>query len=120
MTEATLPELDSARAEEMIMALAARGAHSGAGVWRTTYSPEWVAANALLSDWGKAAGIPYRVMASGAGHDSQQMARLCPVAMIFMRSAGGRSHTPEEFSTLPDIVEGIRVSMGTLYREAWG
>lgn len=67
----------------------------------------------------EAQGIAYQVMASGAGHDSQQMAEICPVAMIFVRSEDGRSHTPEEFSTIDDIVKGIAVLAGALHRLAW-
>ena len=58
-------------------------------------------------------------MPSGAGHDAQQMSRICPVAMLFVRSKDGRSHTPEEFSSIPDIVDGIQVLTGTLYRHAY-
>ncbi len=65
------------------------------------------------------AGIATLRMASGAGHDSQQMAAICPVGMVFVRSAGGRSHTPEEFSTTADIVDGITVLAGLLHRLAW-
>ncbi len=63
--------------------------------------------------------LPILTMASGAGHDSQQMAAICPVAMIFVRSEGGRSHTPEEYSTLSDIMDGIRLLMAGLYRLAY-
>ena len=51
-------------------------------------------------------GVPCRSMASGAGHDSQQMAKIARTAMIFVRSKDGRSNTPEEFSSIPDIVAG--------------
>jgi len=54
-------------------------------------------------------GIPTLTMPSGAGHDAQQMSLVCPTAMVFVRSAGGRSHTPEEFSTIADCTDGIRV-----------
>lgn len=64
-------------------------------------------------------GIPHLTMASGAGHDSQQMALIAPVAMIFVRSEGGRSHTPEEFSTMSDCCAGVRVLSQTLYRMAY-
>jgi len=74
---------------------------------------------AALDRGATAAGVPVMHMASGAGHDSQQMARICPVAMIFVRSEGGRSHTPEEFSTIDDIVDGIRVLTGALYDLAY-
>ncbi|RUT34572.1 Zn-dependent hydrolase [Arsenicitalea aurantiaca] len=64
-------------------------------------------------------GVPTMTMASGAGHDTQQMARIAKVAMIFVRSKDGRSHTPDEFSSIPDIVEGIKVLTETLYRLAY-
>jgi N-carbamoyl-L-amino-acid hydrolase len=37
-------------------------------------------------------------LASGAGHDSAFMATMCPTAMIFVPSSGGRSHCPEEWT----------------------
>lgn len=79
-------------------------------------------AAAISSAMELAAGlerIPVMNMASGAGHDSQQMAALCPVGMVFVRSRDGRSHTPEEFSSLDDIVAGIRVLAGTLHQLAY-
>jgi allantoate deiminase len=59
-------------------------------------------------------GVPCHKMASGAGHDSQQMAKIARIAMIFVRSKDGRSHTPEEFSSIPDIAAGINVLAETL------
>lgn len=64
-------------------------------------------------------GIATRVMASGAGHDTQQMARIARVAMIFVRSKDGRSHTPEEFSSIKDCVEGIRLLAAALHKLAY-
>lgn len=64
-------------------------------------------------------GVPVMTMASGAGHDSQQMGRISPMAMIFVRSKDGRSHTPEEFSSIEDIVAGIEVLAAGLYRMAY-
>ena len=40
---------------------------------------------------------------SGAGHDAQVMARLCPSAMLFVRCRGGISHNPAEFASLSDM-----------------
>lgn len=54
-------------------------------------------------------GVRYLTMPSGAGHDTQQMSLIAPTAMVFVRSAGGRSHTPEEFSTFEDCADGVRV-----------
>jgi N-carbamoyl-L-amino-acid hydrolase len=50
------------------------------------------------------AGVPHLELASGAGHDTVQMARLGPAGMLFVPSAGGLSHCPEEM-TLPEHVE---------------
>ena len=66
-----------------------------------------------------AQGIPFMTMPSGAGHDSQQMAEIAKVVMIFVRSKDGRSHTPEEFSSISDIVDGIRVLAAGLYELAY-
>ncbi|TRW44806.1 M20 family metallo-hydrolase [Georgenia yuyongxinii] len=46
---------------------------------------------------------------SGATHDSVQMSQLAPAGMIFVPSAGGRSHCPEEWTELTDIERGVRV-----------
>jgi allantoate deiminase len=64
-------------------------------------------------------GVPTLTMASGAGHDTQQMARIAKTVMIFVRSEKGRSHTPEEFSTIPDIVAGIQVLAAGLHKLAY-
>jgi allantoate deiminase len=40
---------------------------------------------------------------SGAGHDAQVMARLCPSAMLFVRCRGGISHNPAEFASVSDM-----------------
>ena len=60
--------------------------------------------------------LPYLTMISGAGHDAQQMSLTAPVSMIFVRSEGGRSHTPDEFSSMEDCTDGTRLLAQTLYR----
>jgi beta-ureidopropionase / N-carbamoyl-L-amino-acid hydrolase len=50
-----------------------------------------------------------RRMTSGAGHDAQMMARICPAAMIFVPSEGGISHNPREHTADADLVAGARV-----------
>ena len=64
-------------------------------------------------------GIPLKSLVSGAGHDAQQISKISPVAMIFVRSVGGISHSPDEFSTLDDCTDGIRMLAQTLYRLAY-
>ncbi len=73
----------------------------------------------VLHEAAQAQAIPVFEMVSGAAHDTQQIAGIAPVAMVFVRSQGGRSHTPEEFSSLEDIVAGIEVLAAALYRLAY-
>lgn len=63
--------------------------------------------------------LPHLTMISGAGHDAQQMSLIAPVSMIFVRSAGGRSHTPDEFSSMEDCTDGTRLLAQTLYRMSY-
>ncbi len=66
---------------------------------------------------GRAAGalsLPTRRLPSGAGHDAQQMARLCPMGMIFVPSVGGVSHSPKELTTWADCANGANVLLGTV------
>ena len=72
-----------------------------------------------LRDGAATQGIPVFELASGAAHDTQQIAKIAPVAMVFVRSRDGRSHTTEEFSTLEDMVAGIEVLAAGLHRLAY-
>ncbi len=56
----------------------------------------------------------HRFMQSGAGHDAQEMAHIAPVAMIFIPSIGGISHSPKEFSTPADMARGAQVLLETV------
>lgn len=46
---------------------------------------------------------------SGAGHDAQMLARVCPTAMIFVPSHKGISHNPAEHTERSDLVAGADV-----------
>ena len=59
-------------------------------------------------------GLSCRRMTSGAGHDAQMMARLCPAAMIFVPSVGGISHNPAEHTNSDDLNAGANVLLHTL------
>ncbi|QMW05655.1 Zn-dependent hydrolase [Spirosoma foliorum] len=62
----------------------------------------------------KMLGLSYRYMQSGAGHDSQEMAQIAPVGMIFIPSVGGISHSPKEFSKGVDLGNGANVLLQTM------
>ena len=53
-------------------------------------------------------------MTSGAGHDAQMMARICPSAMIFVPSVQGISHNPREHTAPADLRRGANVLLDVL------
>lgn len=63
--------------------------------------------------------VEYKVMHSGAGHDSQIIAPHIPTGMIFVPSIKGISHNPEEKTRLEDMKKGIDVLAAALYKLAY-
>ncbi|WP_226930169.1 Zn-dependent hydrolase [Hymenobacter siberiensis] len=61
-----------------------------------------------------ALGLSTKLMQSGAGHDSQEMAAIAPVAMIFVPSVGGISHSPQELTKPGDLANGANVLLQTV------
>jgi allantoate deiminase len=61
----------------------------------------------------------YKVMHSGAGHDSQIFAPRVPTGMIFVPSIKGISHNPAEDTKIEDLFEGIKALAHTLYELAY-
>jgi allantoate deiminase len=62
----------------------------------------------------QAAGFAPVHLPSGAGHDAMAMAALCPMAMLFVRCAGGISHHPAEAISLADADATVRVLLNFL------
>ena len=56
-----------------------------------------------------ALGLKAMRLPSGAGHDAQQIAALCPMGMIFVPSIGGISHSPKELTRWEDCANGANV-----------
>jgi N-carbamoyl-L-amino-acid hydrolase len=59
-------------------------------------------------------GHTCRRMTSGAGHDAQMLARVCPSAMIFTPSVRGISHNPAEHTEPAHLEAGANVLLHTL------
>jgi N-carbamoyl-L-amino-acid hydrolase len=66
----------------------------------------------LIYETSSSLGYSVLKMTSGAGHDAQMMARICPAAMIFVPSKDGISHNPKEFTSKEDLDRGAE----TLFR----
>jgi N-carbamoyl-L-amino-acid hydrolase len=63
-------------------------------------------------------GLTHTSLTSGAGHDGQSLADLCPVGMIFVPSVNGTSHSPKEFTKWEDCVNGANVLLQAALRLA--
>ncbi len=63
-------------------------------------------------------GLACRRLPSGAGHDAQMMARLCPAGMIFVPSAGGLSHNVREYTAPEHLQAGASVLLNAVLRLA--
>jgi beta-ureidopropionase / N-carbamoyl-L-amino-acid hydrolase len=59
-------------------------------------------------------GLSRMSLSSGACHDGQSLAELCPVGMIFVPSIGGASHSPREMTEWADCVNGANVLLQTV------
>lgn len=58
---------------------------------------------ALLTEAVTGLGGKGRRLSSGAGHDAMALAPVTDTAMLFVRSRGGISHNPAEFSSVDDM-----------------
>lgn len=54
-------------------------------------------------------GLSHTSLVSGAGHDGQSFAGVCPMGMIFVPSVNGTSHSPHEFTKWEDCINGANV-----------
>lgn len=54
-------------------------------------------------------GLTCMRLPSGAGHDAQMLARVCPTGMVFVPSHRGISHNPAEHTDAADLVAGCDV-----------
>ena len=63
-------------------------------------------------------GASCRRLPSGAGHDAQMLARVCPTAMIFTPSHLGISHNPAEHTDDSDLVDGTQILLNVMLRLA--
>jgi allantoate deiminase len=111
--------LDDAAREQAVAVLrqhadriaAARGLDCG---WEVIQSTPAVPCSKPLTDELAAAaadaGHQAPRLASGAGHDAAMMAAITPVAMLFVRCAGGVSHHPEELVRPDDVEAATRVT----------
>src|SRR5215470_16137720 len=69
-----------------------------------------------ISEAAMSLSLSTKSMPSGAGHDGQELADICPIGMIFIPSRDGISHSPREFSKPEDIANGANVLLQSLLK----
>lgn len=67
-----------------------------------------------LDEAARMAGLRTQALASGGGHDTAFMGRICPVGMIFIPCRDGRSHCPEEWASTEQIERGARTLLNAI------
>jgi N-carbamoyl-L-amino-acid hydrolase len=72
----------------------------------------------LVESTAQRLGHSTRRMPSGAGHDAQMLARVCPTAMIFVPSVDGLSHNIAEYTKPADITAGASVLLQVVLAKA--
>lgn len=76
--------------------------------------PMWL--RELTTEVCRTLGLPHRVLSSGAGHDAAILSRVFPSAMLFVPSHEGISHAPDEWTSIDDIVDGVRALAHSVLR----
>ena len=109
-----------AAAEERLWAFAAQVADDEGVEWKreslarfepVRFDPRIID---LVERSARGLDLPVRRLPSGAGHDAQMLARMCPAGMIFVPSVGGLSHNVREHTAPDDLVAGARVLLRVL------
>jgi len=68
----------------------------------------------LLEAKAKELNLRYLRMPSGAAHDAQMIGLIAPMAMVFVPSKNGQSHSPAEWTSWDDIEAGANLMLQTL------
>lgn len=87
--------------------------------WRQTARTEFVPFAAAVQEqvarFAGAFGLRSERIISGAGHDAQEMARICKTGMVFVPGEyDGISHNPREYSTPEQCENGVNVLANVL------
>jgi beta-ureidopropionase / N-carbamoyl-L-amino-acid hydrolase len=83
-------------------------------IWNSpavTFAPDLVQ---CVREGAEKAGLAYREMASGAGHDAAYINRVAPTTMIFVPCLGGISHNEAESTTLDECGAGTQVLLNAV------
>ncbi|MDF2772586.1 MAG: putative N-carbamoyl-L-amino acid amidohydrolase [Geminicoccaceae bacterium] len=123
MLTVDLRDLDAAKVVHYTERFEQIGREIGAATKTTFEFKQTVDSDPAISDqqvmsWVDGAatslGLTRQRMPSGAGHDAQEISRIAPMAMIFVPSVGGISHSPREFTKPEDVVNGANALLNAV------
>jgi len=86
-------------------------------VKRTQHDPPAIADPGIqqaIETVAREMGLATMRLPSGAGHDAQMIAKVCPIGMIFVPSVDGISHSPRELTRWEDCANGANVLLQTV------
>ncbi len=86
--------------------------------WRVEHSPFSKELVQRVLESAEGLGYSSLHMVSGAGHDASYMNQVCPAAMVFVPSIGGRSHVEIERTTWEDCEAGANVLLHSVLKSA--
>jgi N-carbamoyl-L-amino-acid hydrolase len=78
--------------------------------------PTDAAVREVVTQAAEELGLSTIQMPSGAGHDAQKLAQICPTGMVFVPSVKGVSHSPEEFTEPEDVENGGNVLLRSVLK----
>jgi beta-ureidopropionase / N-carbamoyl-L-amino-acid hydrolase len=125
VTSLDLRDLDASKVQALFDGIAARARQIEAATGTTFHfqqvnaslpAPTDARFRRAIDEAAKELGLSTRLMPSGAGHDAQEIAELCPMGMIFIPSRDGISHSPREFSTPESVTNGANVLLRSLLK----
>ena len=68
----------------------------------------------MVESAARTRGDSVQRMPSGAGHDAQMLARMCPSGMIFVPSHKGLSHNVDEHTDEADLIAGANILLDVM------
>jgi N-carbamoyl-L-amino-acid hydrolase len=86
--------------------------------WRVEHAPFDQKLVERVMETARELDYSYLHMVSGAGHDASYMNQICPTAMIFVPSIGGRSHVEVENTTWEHCEKGTNVLLHCVLKAA--
>jgi N-carbamoyl-L-amino-acid hydrolase len=86
--------------------------------WRVEHAPFNERLVQRVLDTAETLGYSNHYMVSGAGHDASYMNQICPTAMIFVPSIGGRSHVEVENTSWQDCEAGANTLLHCVLQSA--